>query len=194
MTYKRVEQAVIDLTGRTAIVTGAGKGLGKAYAELLAARGAAVLVNNRLHLGQTAGSADDVVDTIRAVGGTAVADHHDVEEVGAGRAMVDAALEAFGRIDLVVANAGVSAPSAFHKEPLDQVRQVLEINLLATLELVHAALPHLREQRFGRIAVTTSSAAVFGDAGFATYAASKAALIGFTAALAQESASRNVTK
>lgn len=184
---------MIEFRDQVAIVTGAGKGLGRSHAEALARRGAAVLVNNRRHPGETLGSADEVVASIRAAGGSAAASYEPVEPPGAGKRIVDAALAEFGRLDLVVANAGISDPVAFHRESIDHVRRMLDVNLLGAIELVHAALPILREQRFGRIAVMTSSAALYGDAGFVSYATAKAALVGFVAALAQESARAGVT-
>lgn len=184
---------MIEFGNQVAIVTGAGKGLGRSFAEGLARRGASVLVNNRRHPGETQGSADAVVEAIRAAGGSAAANHEPVDRSGAGQRIVEAALEQFGRLDLVVANAGVSEPVAFHREPIEHVREILDVNLFGAIELVHAALPVLREQRFGRILVVTSSAALFGDAGFVSYATSKAALVGFVAALAQESVRAGVT-
>jgi NAD(P)-dependent dehydrogenase (short-subunit alcohol dehydrogenase family) len=184
---------MIEFRDQVAIVTGAGKGLGRSYAEGLARRGAAVLVNNRRHPGETLGSAGEVVAAIREAGGSAAASYEPVDQPGAGKRIVDAALAAFGRIDLVVANAGVSDPVAFHREPLDHVRRMLDVNLVGAIELVHAALPVLREQRFGRIVVMTSSAALCGDAGFVSYATAKAGLVGFVAALAQESARAGIT-
>lgn len=183
---------MIDFHGRVAIVTGAGKGLGRSHAEALASRGASVLVNNRIRPGHPS-SAESVVAAIRAAGGRAVAHHDAVDAPGAGERMVTAALDAFGRVDLVVANAGWSDPMAFHRESGEHVRQMVAVNTLSVLDLVHAALPHLRAQNYGRIVVSTSSAAVFGDAGFVSYATAKAALIGFVKALAQESRRVGIT-
>jgi NAD(P)-dependent dehydrogenase (short-subunit alcohol dehydrogenase family) len=184
---------LIEFRDQVAIVTGAGKGLGRSYAEALACRGAAVLVNNRRHPGESLGSADEVVAAIREAGGAGAASYEAVDQPGAGKRIVDTALAAFGRLDLVVANAGISDPVAFHKEPIDHVRRLLDVNLFGAIELVHAALPILREQRFGRIVVMTSSAALYGDAGFVSYAAAKAGLVGFVAALAHEALRVGVT-
>lgn len=183
---------MIDFDGRVAIVTGAGKGLGRTHAQALAGRGAAVLVNNRCHPGQPA-TADAVVAAIRASGGTAVANYEAVETPGAGERIVSAALAEFGRVDLVVANAGWSEPMAFHRESLDHIRRMLDVNALSALDLVRAAIPHLRAQQYGRIVVSTSSAAIFGDAGFVSYATAKSALTGFVSALSHESVLSGVT-
>ena len=184
---------MIRFDGRAVVVSGAGKGLGRAYAETLAARGAGVLVNNRSHAGDGVPAAEQVAQAIRDAGGKAVANFEAVEAPGAGVRIIEAALSAFGRVDVVIANAGVSAPTAFHRETLDDVRALVEINLFGALGLVHAALPQLRAQGYGRVIVTTSSAALYGDAGFVAYGTAKAALIGFTASLAQESARAGIT-
>lgn len=183
---------MIDFHGRVAIVTGAGKGLGRSHAQALARRGAAVVVNNRRRPGEVC-SADATVAAIQAAGGRAVANYESVDSPGAGKRLVAAALEAFGGLDLVIANAGWSEPVAFHRETAEHTRRMIDINTVSVLDLVRAALPHLRAQKFGRIVVCTSSAALYGDAGFVSYATAKAALIGFVAALAQESARVGVT-
>jgi NAD(P)-dependent dehydrogenase (short-subunit alcohol dehydrogenase family) len=184
---------MIRFDGRAVVITGAGKGLGRAYAETLAARGACVLVNNRAHPGDEVPAAEQVARVIRGAGGKAVASFEAVEAPGAGARIIDAALDAFGRVDVVIANAGVSAPAPFHREAMSDVRALIEINLFGALGLVHAALPHLRAQRYGRVIVTTSSAALYGDAGFVSYGTAKAALVGFTTSLAQESARAGIT-
>ena len=173
--------------GQVAVVTGAGKGLGRAYAEQLAARGAAVLVNNRRHAGEVEGSAGEVAAAIRRLGGRAAANYEAADAPGSGQRIVEAALEEFGRIDVVIPNAGIAAVAAFHKMTLERIDEVFAVNLRGALEVVHAALPHLRGQGSGRILMTTSSAALYGDAGFVVYAAAKSALLGFVASLALES-------
>src|SRR5262245_5811238 len=124
---------MIRFDGRSVVVTGAGKGLGRAYAETLAARGASVLVNNRAHAGDDVPAAESVARAIRAAGGRAVANFDAVEAPGAGARIIEAALSAFGRVDVVIANAGISAPAAFHREALEDIRALVEVNLFGAI-------------------------------------------------------------
>jgi NAD(P)-dependent dehydrogenase (short-subunit alcohol dehydrogenase family) len=183
----------IRFDGRVAIVTGAGKGLGRAYALLLAERGAAVVVNNRKRepAGEK-GSADLVVEEIIAAGGRAVADDGSVETREAGERMVAAALAAFGRLDILVNNAGIDQHSAFHNTPLEEFQRVLNVNFYGTLHVTKAAIPVMRAHNYGRIIVSTSSAGLYGLHGLTAYSASKGALIAFMRALAQECGRRDI--
>jgi NAD(P)-dependent dehydrogenase (short-subunit alcohol dehydrogenase family) len=183
-----MSRAPRDLLGRTAIVTGAGKGLGRAYALHLAARGAQVVVNNRRHGGERdeQTSAHQVAEAIRAAGGQAVADWSDVADPASGTAMVAHALRAFGRLDIVVANAGVDHAATFHKQTLADFRGIFDVGFFGNLHLAHAAWPHLLEQGYGRVVLTASSAGLHGNRGQAAYSASKAAVIGLAGVLAQE--------
>jgi len=177
------------LQGRVAIVTGAGKGLGRAYALHLASLGASLVVNNRA---STARSADSVVAEIRAMGGTATANCDSVEDRGAGQRLVQNALDHYGRLDIVIANAGVDSASTFHKQALEDFERVMHINFFAVAELLHTAWPILREANYGRVLVSTSTAGCFGNHGQAAYSSSKAALLGLMKSLAIEGASRQV--
>jgi NAD(P)-dependent dehydrogenase (short-subunit alcohol dehydrogenase family) len=185
---------VKDLTGRVAIITGAGKGLGRAYALALAAYGAAIVVNNRRHPGERDEdtSASKVVSEIRAHGGQAVASFDAVEHADAGQAMVDTALKAFGRIDIVIANAAVPQAMAFHKLTNVEFHRIFDVSFLGTLHLVQAAWPILRQQGYGRVITTTSSAGRFGNHGLSAYGAAKAAIEALTRSLAAEGADRNI--
>ncbi len=182
------------MTGRVAIVTGAGKGLGKAYAIDLAAAGASVVVNNRRHPGETDEntSAAQTVRAIEAAGGRAVANFDDVSSAGAGERIAAAALSSFGRIDAVIANAGVSIATPFHKEETASFRSVFDPSFFGTLDVAMAAWPHLRAQKYGRLVLTASSAGYFGVHGLAAYSASKGAVIGLMRALAIEGKSAGV--
>ena len=177
-----------DLRGRAAIVTGAGKGLGRAYALELARCGAQVLVNNRRHPDEPDDrtSAQQTVDAIRANGGVAFANWCDVTAADSGHAMVEQVRGQFGRLDIIVANAGIDAAGSFHKQSLDEFRAVFDTGFLGNLHLAHAAWPHLVRQGYGRVILTTSSAGLYGNHGQAAYSAAKAAVIGLTRALAIE--------
>ncbi|MBW8811946.1 MAG: SDR family NAD(P)-dependent oxidoreductase [Caulobacterales bacterium] len=181
-----------DLAGRVAIVTGAGKGLGRAYALDLAVRGAAVVVNNRWTDRSQPSSADDVVAEIQASGGRAVANYDPAEAPETGEALVAQALAAFGRLDAVIANAGVPETRRLHRQTLASFRGVFDINFFGTFHLVLAAWPVLSQAPAGRIVVSTSSAGLHGGDGMAAYASSKAALIGLVRGLAVEGRPRNL--
>lgn len=182
------------LAGRVVIVTGAGKGLGRAYALDLAAAGAAVVVNNRRHPGE-ADEETSAVRTVRAIeasGGRAIANFDDVTDAEAGDRMVAAALETFGRLDAVVANAGVSIAAPFHRTDMKAFRSVFDPGFFGTLGVAMAAWPHLRAQKHGRLVLTASTAGYFGVHGLAAYSASKGAVLGLMRALAIEGASAGV--
>lgn len=182
------------LHDRVAIVTGAGKGIGRAYALELAARGAKVLVNNRRHAGEADAqtSAQQVVEAIAAAGGVALANFEPVDAAGAGENMVQQALSAFGRIDIIVANAALSQAASFHKQSLDAFMAIFNVGFRGTLDLLHAAWPHLRAQTYGRVVVTTSSAGRYGNHGLGAYAASKGAIEMLMRSLAAEGIGSNI--
>jgi 3-hydroxyacyl-CoA dehydrogenase/3a,7a,12a-trihydroxy-5b-cholest-24-enoyl-CoA hydratase len=168
--------------GRVAIVTGAGGGLGREHARLLAARGAKVLVND---LNQAAATAQDIV----SAGGAAVAN---TESVIDGGRIVEAALDAFGRIDIVVNNAGFLRDTAFHNMSDEDWAGIYEVHLLGAFRVTRAAWPHMRGQGYGRIVNTSSAAGIYGNFGQTNYSSMKLALHGFTQALAVEGRSKNV--
>jgi NAD(P)-dependent dehydrogenase (short-subunit alcohol dehydrogenase family) len=174
----------IGFEGRCAIVTGAASGIGRVIAVALAARGAHVLVND-LH------GADATVAVIREHGGTAVADATPVGDFAAAQRIVDAALAAFGRVDIVVNNAGTSAPGAFDEPSDAQCLQVLQVNLIGALALSRTVWPLLRAQAYGRILNIASNAAL-GQGRSAAYAASKGGLIALTKDNAREGAASNI--
>jgi NAD(P)-dependent dehydrogenase (short-subunit alcohol dehydrogenase family) len=183
---------MIRFDERVAIVTGAGKGLGRAYALHLAARGARVLVNNRRRSHSEPSSADEVVHAIRQAGGEAIANYDSVEDPAAGERMVQQAFDAWGRIDVLVNNAGVDQRSSFHKISLAEYERIFAINFHGSLYVTHAAYARMRAAGYGRIVVSTSAAGLYGLHGLTAYSASKAALIGFMRALALEGKSHNV--
>lgn len=189
------EPDAIDFDGQVALVTGAGRGLGRAHALLLAARGARVLVNDagRARDGDREPSpADAVVAEIRAAGGTALASHHDVTDPAAVDAMVALAREELGGLHAVVSNAGFLRDRTLVKQEVADLRAVLDVHLLGGLLVARAALPAMLEQGYGRIVFTTSGAGLYGNVGQASYGAAKAGLVGLTKVLALETARRDV--
>ena len=171
---------------RVVVITGSGKGLGRAFALHAASTGAHVVVNNRRRDGE-ASSADAVVAEIKAAGGEAVANYHDVRDAGAAQALVDAALNAWGRLDAIVLNAGVNGPAVrFASQSEEAFRDVLETNLFANLSILQAALPHVIASGAGRVILVASSAGLYGVRGRAPYAVSKGALVGLGLTLSHE--------
>lgn len=171
---------------RVALITGAGKGLGAAFARALAADGMAAMVNNRQREGAS-DSAAAVVGDIIAAGGVAAANRHDVTASDAAPAMVADTIAAFGRLDVLVLNAGITGPIA-KVGALDEatLRGVMETNFFANAALVSAALPHLRGRAGARIVFVSSTAGLHGLKGRPAYAASKGALNGYALSLADE--------
>ncbi|WP_373088733.1 SDR family NAD(P)-dependent oxidoreductase [Sneathiella sp.] len=177
---------------RAALVTGAGKGLGAAFARGLAADGCAVMVNNRSHDGQPS-SAKHVSDTLIAEGFTASHDDHAVDGEGAADAIIGHAIETSGGLDVLVLNAGITGPAAKVGALTDaDIRAVMEINFHANTALIDAALPYLMASAAGRILFIASSAGLYGVRGRASYAASKGALIAYARTLADELARSSV--
>lgn len=182
--------------GRVIIVTGGGRGLGREYSLLLARSGAKVVVNDLGTgldgTGPTESAAQAVVDEITAIGGAAVASTDSVTSAEGGAAIVAAALDAFGRVDGVVANAGILRDSSFAKMTLEQWHAVFQVHVDGTYHVVRAAWPHFREQSYGRIVVTSSSSGLFGNFGQANYAAAKSGLVGLANTLGKEGARSNI--
>ncbi|WP_119729072.1 SDR family oxidoreductase [Thermomonospora amylolytica] len=178
--------------GRVAVVTGAGHGLGRRHALELAARGAKVVVNDlggdRSGAGASAGPAQQVVDEIVKNGGEAVANPDNVATPEGAQAIVQAALDSFGKIDIVVNNAGILRDKSFKNMTVEEWDAVIAVHLRGSFLVTSAAWPHLREQGYGRIVNTSSPAGLFGNFGQANYSTAKMGLVGFTKTLAQEGA------
>jgi NAD(P)-dependent dehydrogenase (short-subunit alcohol dehydrogenase family) len=180
------------LDGRVVIITGAGGGLGRAYALLLADEGARVVVNDlggaRDGSGSGPAMADTVVDEIRQLGGTALANYDDIATEDGARSLVDAALREFGTLDGVVNNAGILRDGAFHKMSTENWDAVVKVHLYGGFHVTRAAWTHLREKKFGRIVMATSTSGIFGNFGQANYGAAKLGLVGLINTLAIEGA------
>jgi NAD(P)-dependent dehydrogenase (short-subunit alcohol dehydrogenase family) len=175
----------VRLDARVAIVTGAAAGLGKAYALHLAARGAAVVVND-IQRDADGWSVDRVADEIRSAGGRAVPDHNTVASPDGGRAIVATANAQFGALDIVVANAGIVRRGPFDELSDDDMRSVLNVNLEGAIWVTQAAYPLLKAQGRGRIVLVTSSAGIYGHGFGVNYCASKAGIVGLLRALSIE--------
>ena len=189
--------AELGFDGKVAIVTGAGGGLGREHALLLASRGAQVVVND---LGGAAdgsgkgskGPAETVASEIEDAGGVAVADTSSVASDEGGQAIVDRALDAFGRVDIVINNAGILRDKTFQNMTADLRDPVLDVHLKGAFCVTRPAWVQMREQGYGRIVNTSSSAGVIGNFGQTNYGAAKMGLVGFTRVLAVEGAKYDI--
>jgi NAD(P)-dependent dehydrogenase (short-subunit alcohol dehydrogenase family) len=181
--------------GRVAVVTGAGRGIGRAYARLLAARGARVVVNDlggsMTGIGADTGPASEVVAEIVSARGEAIADGNDVASEDGARALVATALEHFGRLDAIVNNAGIIRWAALPEVDVDNIRQHLAVHLEGTFNTVRAAWPHFVDRGYGRIVNTTSSG-MFGLPSNLGYAAAKAGVVGLTRSVAVAGAAHGI--
>lgn len=186
----------IDFKGRVAIVTGAGGGLGRQHALALAARGAKVLVNDlggaRDGSGGSVSAAEAVVAEIRAAGGEALANGASVTDWDAVQAMVKQAVDAWGRVDILVNNAGILRDKSFSKMELADFRLVMDVHLMGAVHCCKAVWPHMIEQKYGRILMTTSSSGLYGNFGQSNYGAAKLALVGLMQTLSIEGAKYDI--
>ena len=183
----------MEFHGKVAVITGAGTGLGRAHALLMAARGARVVVNDLSISPETGKSrAQSVVDEITTVGGIAVADVNSVSTPEGGEAMIRLALTAFGGVDIVVNNAGIVRDKSFAKMTSDLLKPVLDVHLNGAFNVTLPAYRHMKEKGYGRIISTTSAAGLFGNFGQTNYGAAKMGLIGMTRVIALESAKYNI--
>lgn len=190
------------LDGSVALVTGAGAGLGRAYAEHLAARGAAVVVNDYgvTVRGEQDGdgansaesAAEQVARQIRSSGGRAVADTGSVADRDQAEVMVRRAIEEFGTLDIVVCNAGISRAGNFGELPLDDMATAIDVHLFGTINVLAPAWRQLAANGGGSIITTTSSVGLFGQPRSSAYAAAKMGIIGLTTVLAQEGAAHGI--
>jgi NAD(P)-dependent dehydrogenase (short-subunit alcohol dehydrogenase family) len=180
------------LKGKVAVVTGAGRNIGRAEALLLAQQGAKVVVNDlggaTDGTGSSAGPAEQTVKEIEGLGGVAVADTSTVATAEGGQAIVDTALAAFGRVDIVISNAGILRDKAFHNMTPELLDPVLDVHLKGAFHVIRPAWVKMREAGYGRVLVTASNAGILGNFGQTNYGAAKMGLVGLARVLAQEGA------
>lgn len=187
----------VRFDGRVAIVTGAGGGLGRAHALLLASRGAKVVVNDLggARDGTGAGGsamADKVVQEIKDAGGEAVANYDGVDKYEGGEAIVKTALDAFGKVDILINNAGILRDRAFHNMTEEDWDLVVAVHMKGAFNVTQPALRVMRQNNYGRIIFTTSGAGIFGNFGQTNYSAAKMAVCGMMNTLKLEGAKYNI--
>ncbi|KAL1891121.1 bifunctional hydroxyacyl-CoA dehydrogenase/enoyl-CoA hydratase fox2 [Ceratocystis pirilliformis] len=179
--------------GQVVVVTGAGGGLGKAYATFFASRGASVVVNDLgvsfKGEGTSSKAADVVVNEIKAAGGKAVANYDSVEN---GERIIDTAIKSFGRIDILINNAGILRDVSFKNLKDADWNLIMKVHVKGAFKCARAAWPHFRKQKYGRVINTASAAGLFGSFGQTNYSAAKMAMVGFTETLAKEGAKYNI--
>ena len=178
--------------GRVAVISGAGRGLGRAYALLLASRGAKVVVNDNgsaiAGAAEDRGPAESVVEEIRRQGGTAIVSTASVASPDEATQIVRDAIDAFGRIDIIVHNAGNVRRAPIHEMSDEAYHSVVNVHLSGGFYLARAAIPHMREQRYGRFVLTSSIGGFYGNANVVNYCVAKAGLMGLSRAIAIENA------
>ncbi|MFZ1161917.1 SDR family NAD(P)-dependent oxidoreductase [Mycobacterium sp.] len=182
--------------GQVAVITGAGGGLGKQYALLLASRGARVVVNDTggsvTGAGTNTDAAGIAVEEIRQRDGEAIADTHSVTSPEGGQAIIDAAMGAWGRVDIVINNAGIVGDAPFEDITAERLEPLVDVHLRGAFHVTRPAWKVMREQHYGRILNTCSAAGLLGAERMSNYGAAKAGLVGLTRVLAAEGADRNI--
>lgn len=182
----------ISLDGQVAIVTGAGRGLGRCHALALAERGAKVVVNDIGDESGRSANAKAVVAEIKAAGGAAMANGANVANISQVEDMVKQTMRAWGRVDILINNAGILRDKTFLKMPIEDFRLVIEVHLMGTANCTKAVWEIMREQNYGRVVFTTSSSGLYGNFGQANYGAAKMAMVGLMNTLHLEGAKNNI--
>ena len=186
----------ISFEGQVAIVTGAGGGLGRSHALELARRGAKVVVNDlggaMDGTGGSSEAAEKVVSEIKDSGGEAISNGGSVSDRNGAKSMVDDGMAAWGRVDILINNAGILRDKSFSKIDLDDFQGVVDVHLMGAVYCTHAVWPIMREQNYGRILMTTSPTGLYGNFGQTNYGAAKLAQVGFMNSLKIEGAKNNI--
>ena len=180
---------------KVAIVTGAGGGIGKQHALELARRGAKVVVNDLGGSVDGSGASDaanEVVELIKSEGGEAISNGASVTDLDAVKAMVDQTINEWGRVDILINNAGILRDKSFHKVTLEDFNLVMDVHFQGSLNCTHTVFPIMRDQEYGRIIFTSSSSGVFGNFGQTNYGSAKMAMIGLMNTLKIEGQNKNV--
>ncbi len=184
------------LDGKAIVVTGAGRGIGRAIAMMIAAAGAKVVVNDLGASpdgqGADASPAAEVVNEITALGGEAIANHNSVAEWDSAQEIIQSCVDTFGRVDGVVNNAGILRDSIFHKMTEDQFDLVIQVHLKGSFNMSRACAPHFREQKSGCLVHMTSTSALIGNLGQANYMAAKLGIVGLSKSIALDMERYNV--
>ena len=188
--------ADLSFENRVAVITGAGGGLGREHALLLASRGAQIVINDLGGAvdgsGGDLGPAAKTAKEINELGGVAVADGNSVSTMEGGAGIIKTAIDAFGRVDIVINNAGILRDKSFHNMDEAMIDAVLAVHLKGAFNVTKAAWPIMREQSYGRIVNTSSNSGILGNFGQANYGAAKMGLVGLTRVLAAEGAKANI--
>jgi NAD(P)-dependent dehydrogenase (short-subunit alcohol dehydrogenase family) len=188
--------SALSFENRVAVITGAGGGLGREHALLLASRGAQIVVNDLGGSVDGSGSSDGpaarVVKEITNAGGVAVTDANSVATPEGGAGIIKTAMDAFGRVDIIINNAGILRDKTFHNMSPDMVNAVLDVHLRGAFNVTQAAWAIMREQGYGRVVNTSSNSGILGNFGQANYGAAKMGLVGFSRVLAAEGAKYNI--
>lgn len=182
----------IRLDGQVAIVTGAGRGIGRCHALALAERGAKIVVNDLADESGSSPNADAVVAEITAAGGDAMANGANVADFGRVQAMVKSAVDAWGRVDILVNNAGILRDKTFQKMSIDDFRLVVDVHLMGSANCTKAVWEIMQEREYGRVVFTSSSSGLYGNFGQANYGAAKMAMVGLMNTLHLEGAKYNI--
>ena len=186
----------INFNNKVAIVTGAGNGLGRSHALALASRGAKVVVNDlggaRDGSGQSSQASQEVVDLIKASGGDAIAHGANVAKFDEVQDMVDSAVARWGKVDILINNAGILRDKSFSKMSIEDFQLVMDVHLMGSVNCTKAVWDLMREQNYGRIVMTTSSSGMYGNFGQSNYGAAKMALVGLMNTLVLEGAKHDI--